>query len=81
MKEFLETYLQNQEDIEYFLQESLKNIGNLFFTQKSDFKHLYNLFPSLELVYIVDKNTKIQISDNFYRYKSDQMQKIKSVHI
>ena len=63
MKEFLETYLQNQEDIEYFLQESLKNIGNLSLHKKSDFKHL--------LVYIVDKNTKIQISDNFYRYKSD----------
>ncbi len=71
MKEFLETYLQNQEDIEYFLQESLKNIGNLSLHKKSDFKHLYNLFPSLELVYIVDKNSKIQISDNFYRYKSD----------
>ncbi len=71
MKEFLETYLQHQEDIEYFLQESLKNIGNLSLHKKSDFKHLYNLFPSLELVYIVDKNSKIQISDNFYRYKSD----------
>lgn len=71
MKEFLETYLQHQEDIEYFLQESLKNIGNLSLHKKSDFKHLYNLFPSLELVYIVDKNTKIQTSDNFYRYKSD----------
>ena len=71
MKEFLETYLQNQDDIEYFLQESLKNIGNLSLHKKSEFKHLYNLFPSLELVYIVDKNSKIQISDNFYRYKSD----------
>ena len=49
----------------------MKNIGNLSLHKKSDFKHLYNLFPSLELVYIVDKNTKIQISDNFYRYKSD----------
>lgn len=71
MKEFLETYLQNQDDIEYFLQESLKNIGSLSLHKKSEFKHLYNLFPSLELVYIVDKNSKIQISDNFYRYKSD----------
>ena len=25
MKEFFETYIQHQEDIEYFLQESLKN--------------------------------------------------------
>ena len=30
MKEFFETYIQNQEDIEYFLQESLKNIQFLF---------------------------------------------------
>ena len=29
MREFFETYIQHQEDIEYFLQESIKNIGNL----------------------------------------------------
>ena len=71
MKEFFETYIQHQEDIEYFLQESLKNIGNLSNHKKNDFKQLYNIFPSLELVYIVNKDTKIQISDNFYRYKND----------
>ena len=71
MKEFLETYNQNQEDIEYFLQESIKNLGNLSFYEKTDFKHLYNLFPSLELVYVIDKESKNQVSDNIYRYKSD----------
>ncbi len=71
MKEFFETYIQNQEDIEYFLQESLKNLGDLSNHKRNEFKHLYNLFPSLELVYVVNKETKIQTSDNFYRYKND----------
>lgn len=71
MKEFFETYIQNQEDIEYFLQESLKNLGSLSNHKKNDFKQLYTIFPSLELVYIVNKDSKIQISSNFYRYKQD----------
>ena len=71
MKEFFETYIQNQEDIEYFLQESLKNLGDLSNHKRNEFKHLYNLFPSLELVYVLNKETKIQTSDNFYRYKND----------
>ena len=72
MKEFFETYIQNQEDIEYILQESLKNLGNLSNHKKNDFKQLYTIFPSLELVYIVSKDTKIQTSSNFYRYKMDE---------
>ena len=71
MKEFIETYLQHQDDIEYFLQESLKNIGNLSNYKKNNFKELYNLFPSLELVYIVNKDSKVQISDNFYKNRVD----------
>lgn len=78
MKEFLETYNQNQEDIEYFLQESIKNFGNLSFYEKSNFKHLYDLFPSLELIYVIDKDTKIQVSDNIYRYKTDSKAKDKN---
>ena len=77
MKEFFETYIQHQEDIEYFLQESLKNLGNLSNHKKSEFKHLYKIFPSLELVYIINKDTKIQTSNNFYRYKSDENAKDK----
>lgn len=71
MREFIETYNQNQEDIEYFLQESLKNLGSLANHKKSDFRQLYSLFPSLELVYVIDKETKIQCSDNIYRNKKD----------
>ena len=78
MKEFFETYIQHQEDIEYFLQESIKNLGSLSNHKKNNFKQLYKLFPSLELVYIVDKNTKIQTSHNFYRYKNDENAKDKN---
>ncbi|MCG3668946.1 hypothetical protein L5F33_01595 [Aliarcobacter butzleri] len=77
MKEFFETYNQHQEDIEYFLQESLKNIGGLSNHKKNDFRQLYKIFPSLELVYIIDKHTKIQTSNNFYRYKIDENAKNK----
>lgn len=77
MKEFFETYNQHQEDIEYFLQESIKNIGSLSSHKKNDFKQLYQIFPSLELVYIIDKHTKIQTSNNFYRYKIDENAKNK----
>lgn len=71
MKEFFETYIQHQEDIEYFLQESLKNLGNLSNHKKNNFSQLYKIFPSLELVYIVNKENKIQNSSNFYRNKQD----------
>lgn len=77
MREFFETYIQHQEDIEYFLQESIKNIGNLNGHKKNDFAQLYKIFPSLELVYIVNKETKIQTSCNYYRYKNDENAKNK----
>ena len=77
MKEFFETYIQHQEDIEYFLQESLKNLGNLSNHKKNNFAQLYKIFPSLELVYIVNKENKIQNSSNFYRNKQDSNAKDK----
>jgi hypothetical protein len=72
MKEFLETYKQHDEDIEYFLQESLKNSGSLTSHKKNNFTELFDLFPSLELVYMVDKESKIQVSNDFYRNKDDE---------
>lgn len=77
MKEFIEVYEENQEKIEYFLQESIKNIGNLSAHKNYNFKQLFNLFPSLELVYIVDKKSKIQISENFHKHKIDEKAKSK----
>ncbi len=71
MKEFLEIYEQNQDKIEFFIQESLKNIGVLSIYEKSGFNEIFNIFPSLELVYLVDKKNKNQISPNYYRSKND----------
>jgi len=71
MKEFLEVYEQNQDKIEFFIQESLKNIGNINIYEKNNFAKVFDIFPSLELVYIVDKTTKNQISPNIYKNKTD----------
>lgn len=72
MKEFIETYKQHKEEIEFFLQESIKNLGELTPLKEDKFAKLFNLFPSLELIYFTDKNTKIQSSANYYRAKTDE---------
>lgn len=69
MKEFIETYKQHQEEIEFFLQESVRNLGSLKTHKKNEFSELFNLFPSLELIYFTNKDTKIQTSPNYYRSK------------
>lgn len=82
MKEFIETYNQHKEEIEYFLQESIKNTGDIIPHKKTRFKNLFDLFPSLELIYIADKSTKIQISPNYSRFKDDPSARDKNrVHL
>ena len=49
MKEFIETYKQYQEEIEFFLQESVRNLGELTAHKENKFSKLFNLFPSLNL--------------------------------
>ena len=71
MREFIETYNQHQEEIEFFIQESIKNLGNLAVHKRDDFKKLFNTFPSLELIYFTNKDTKIQVDSNYYRNKLD----------
>lgn len=77
MKEFLEIYHNNQEKIEFFIQESLKNIGNINIYEKNNFHEVFNIFPSLELIYLVDKESKNQVSANYYRNKIDEKAKNK----
>jgi len=77
MKEFLEIYEENRSKIEYFIQESIKNIGTLKNQEKSNYKKLFNIFPSLELVYLVNKNSKQQVSSNIFRYTMDKSEKYK----
>ncbi|MGA1932978.1 hypothetical protein ACH5BF_09710 [Arcobacter sp. YIC-464] len=77
MKEFIETYKQHKDDIEFFIQESIRNLGHVKSLEKDNFKQLFTLFPSLELVYITNKQTKIQTSANIYRDKVDTSAKDK----
>ncbi|MFA7090763.1 MAG: hypothetical protein WC149_02800 [Arcobacteraceae bacterium] len=71
MKEYLNLYESYKDKIEDFIQESLVNIGELKKLESGNYKVLFSLFPSLELVYSINKDTKIQNSSNFYRYKED----------
>ncbi len=76
MKEILDIYYQNKDYIENFLQETLDtNFETLENVKKDNYKKLYNIFVSLELVYIVDKDSKKQISENIFRGKSDKSRK------
>jgi len=75
MKEYFEVYIQNQHKIEEFIEESLNKFGDIKKDKSNKFKTLFKIFPSLELVYIVNKNTKIQTSPNYYRFKEDEREK------
>ncbi len=77
MKEFLEIYELNKEKIEFFIQESLKNIGSISIYEKNGFAEVFDIFPSLELIYLVDKKSKTQVSANYYRNKADENAKDK----
>ena len=78
MKEFIETYKEHKEEIEFFLQESIRNLGSLTAHKKNEFSKLFNLFPSLELIYFTNKDTKIQSSPNYHRTKVDEDAKDKN---
>jgi len=69
MQEFMQAYKENVIDIENFLIETIKNVGSLHDKIDSDFKKIYSVFPSLELVYVCDRESFIQTSANIYRNK------------
>jgi len=74
MQEFMQTYKLHVDDIENFLVETIKNLGALSPKEKDNFKKVFEMFPSLELVYLCDENTLIQTSANIYRNHSSQTQ-------
>lgn len=69
MQEFTEVYNNNLSDIEKFLKETILNLGDLSSRESENFKKLYSVFPSLELVYVCTQDTIIQTSPNIYRKK------------
>lgn len=75
MQEFMETYNNNADDIEKFLSETIYNLGQLAIREENDFETLFKVFPSLELVYVCDKNTLVQVSDNIYRDRVSSLPK------
>mgnify|MGYP000494169322 CR=1 FL=1 len=74
MQEFMQTYKDNVEDIENFLIETINNTGDLANKEEDNFEALYKLFPSLELIYICDKESSDQVSPNVYRNTTTKTQ-------
>ncbi|ADG94536.1 conserved hypothetical protein [Arcobacter nitrofigilis DSM 7299] len=72
MEEFLTIYDVNKDKIEDFILNSIHNLGNIKDYQKSNYANLFSIFPSLELVYTVNKDTKIQNSPNYYKKRIDK---------
>jgi len=77
MKEFIKVYNKNKEDIEKFIITTLKNNGCILSEASTNYKKIFQSFPSMELVYITDENFD-QTSPNVYRRKSDASQKGKN---
>jgi hypothetical protein len=69
MQEIMTTYKDNIKDIENFLRETVFNLGNLQEWEGNDFKKVFKVFPSLELVYTCDEDTMLQTSQNIFRNK------------
>jgi len=75
MQEYMDTYLQNRDTIHNFLKHTIENTGDLSRSSKDNFTNLFKLFPSLELIYICDLESKEQVSENIYRNSTDKDQK------
>ena len=72
MEEFLDAYEKNKDMIEDFIQNSIHNLGLLINYEEKDFNKLFSVFPSLELVYVANKDTKLQTSPNYFRSSVDK---------
>jgi len=70
MKEFIKVYEENQEDIEKFIITTLKNTGSLLTASQTEYKKIFQTFPSMELAYVTDVNF-VQTSANVFRKKVD----------
>ncbi len=71
MKELMDTYSSNEVEIEKFLMETVSNLGSLEYRMSNNFKKLFDIFPSLELVYVCDKDSLNQISPNICKNRQN----------
>jgi len=70
MKEFINVYEKNQEDIEKFIITTLKNSGSILSETSNKYKKLFQTFPSMELIYLTNNDFN-QSSPNVFRNKID----------
>lgn len=68
MQEFIQIYDQNRTLVNRFLIQTIRNNGEYLHSEVSSVKQFYNIFKSLELVYITDVNY-VQTSSNIFRQK------------
>jgi len=76
MKEFIEIYRENKNDIESFIIATLENNGHIEEDETEHYKKNFKKFPSMELLYITDAHCK-QISPNIYRNREEESAKEK----
>jgi hypothetical protein len=74
MYELMDTYRKNLDNIEAFLTETIRNIGHLNLIDDPKYNKLFSAFPSLDLIYICEKDTLDQTSPNIYRDKKTDAQ-------
>ena len=77
MKEFIKVYEENQEDIEKFIITTLKNNGSILAETSSNYKKVFKIFPSMELLYVTDSEYT-QCAPNVFRNKIEVSAKGKS---
>ncbi|QOY51246.1 PDC sensor domain-containing protein [Candidatus Sulfurimonas baltica] len=73
MQEFMDIYKNNIKDIENFLVETIFNLGNLSERENKKFINVFKVFPSLELMYVCDEESMLQLSQNIYRNKTSDI--------
>ncbi len=71
MNEFVSTYLQNKTQINQFLTTTLENT-HINSKDEEDLGTYFKVFPSLELVYVVDESYK-QVSSNIFKSKTNSL--------
>jgi len=74
MQEFMNTYNKHKDDVEKFLLMTVKNLGDLNLREQNNYESLFGTFPSLELIYICEKDTLDQCSANIYKNKISENQ-------
>jgi hypothetical protein len=75
MKEYIGAYFKAKEKVDSFIEDSMLNLGALTTLEEKNFQKTFLTFRSLELVYVVDAKSSVQISSNIYADKIDESAK------